>query len=345
LRALTAQSGDLLSLAMGIAGRMTALCTNYGKPGEAVASAADLTSMVDDIDADAMLKVDLLFTVVWAQFLVCDYAALFQTAERIRAIAGTRVNSSVARSTTVCGVSRIVTGDTENGQQELRLGIEQARQTDAVTFAAVMSLKCALAAVGLEPPEAATLADAREALRRAEAVGDNFATACALWACGSMLLRLDDGSTDTAIEYLKSARDIINKHRTVAVALAPIEADLAILASRGGDRDDAIETMRTVIGRQVTNFDVTFMGVTIPTLIQLLVDRGRPEDLAEATVMVQGLETQAAQLNLPAMALCAAFCKTVVADTDSARSAAESEYREAAERIGARGDMLLLHSE
>jgi hypothetical protein len=45
------------------------------------------------------------------------------------------------------------------------------------------------------------------------------------------------------------------------------------------------------------------------------------------------------------MALCAAFCKTVVADTDSARSAAESEYREAAERIGARGDMLLLHSE
>jgi len=342
LRALTAQSGDVLSLAMGIAGRMTALCTNYGKPGEAVASAADLTNMVDDIDADAMLKVDLLFTVMWAQFLVCDYAALFQTAERIRAIAGTGVNSSVARATAVCGVSRIVTGDTEHGQRELRLGIEQARQTDAVTFAAVMSLKCALAPVGLEPPDAATLADAREALRRAEAVGDNFATACALWACGSMLLRLDGGSTDTGVEYLKSARDIITKHRTVVVALAPIEADLAILTARLGDRDDAIETMRTVIGRQLTNFDVTFMGVTIPVLIQLLVDRGRPDDLAEATVMVQGMETQAAQLNLRAMTFCAAFCKTVIAETDSAKSAAMSEYREAAERVGARGDILLL---
>lgn len=342
LRTLTAQSGDMLSLAMGIAGRMTALCTNYGKPGEAVASAADLAGMIDDVDADAMLKVDLLFTVMWAQFLVCDYDALFQTAERIRATAGTGVNSSVARSTTVCGVSRIITGDAENGQRELLLGVEQARQTDAVAFAAVMALKCALAPVGFEPPDAATLADARDALRRAEAVGDNFATACALWACGSMLLRLDDGSTDTGVEYLKSARDIINKHRTVVVALAPIEADLAILAARGGDRDDAIETMRTVIGRQLANFDVTFMGLTIPTLIQLLVDRGRPEDLAEATVMVQGLETQAAQLNLPAMALCATFCKTVIADTPAAKSAAMREYREAAERVGARGEILLL---
>jgi adenylate cyclase len=343
LRTLTTQSGDLLSLAMGIAGRMTALCTNYGRPGEAVASAADLASMVDDIDADAMLKVDLLFTVVWAQFLVCDYDALFKTAERIRAIAGSEVNSSVARTTAVCGVSRIVTGDAERGLPELRLGIEQARQTDAVTFAAAMTLKCCLAAVGLEAPDAATLQDAYEALRRAQEVGDNFAMACALWACGTTLLRLDRTASETAIGHLKAARDIIVKHRTVVVALAPIEADLAIEAARTGDRDDAIESMRTVIGRQLQNLDVTFMGVTIPALIQLLVDRGREEDLTEATMMTQALEMQAAQLKLPAMRLCAAFCKSVIAQSDEANSVAMHEYRDAAEHMAASGSFLLLH--
>ena len=343
LRELTAKSGDVLSLATSIAGRMTALCTNYGKPAEAVASAADLADMIDHIDADAMLKVDLLFTVMWAQFLVCDYDALFQTAERIRTIAGSEVNSSVARATAVCGTSRIVTGDAENGQHELEIGIEQARQTDAVTFAAVMTLKCCLTAVGLEPPTASALDDAREALRRAEAYGDNFATACALWACGTVLLRLDRSSEKTAVEYLKSARDIITKHRTVVVALAPIEADLALVAARAGDVDGAIDTMRTVIGRQMENFDVTFMGVTFPALIQLLVERGHDDDLAEADMMVAGLEAQAAQLKLPAMQLCAAFCRTVIARTDEDRQTAERGYAEIAESMSARGDLMRLH--
>ena len=340
LRILAEKSGDVLSLALGIAGRMTALCTNYGKPGEAVASAADLTSMIDEVDADAMLKVDLLFTVMWAQFLVCDYPALFQTAERIRAIAGIEVNSSVARSTAVSGVSRIVTGDAVNGQRELRLGIEQARETDAVTFSAVMTLKCCLAAVGLEAPNRETLADAYDALRRANAIGDNFATACALWACGTTLLRLEPNSVDTAVEHLKSAREIIIKHRTVVVALAPIEADLAVVAARAGDYDGAIDSMRTVIGRQLENFDVTFLGMTIPALIQILVHRGREDDLAEAHAMVQGLEYQAAQLKLPAMELCAAFCKTVTARDQAERVRAMNEYGAAAARIEAHGDFL-----
>ena len=88
---------------MRIAGRMTALCTNYARRAEALASAADLANMIDDIEAGATLKVDLLFTVMWAQFLVCDYDSLFQTAERIRTIAGSEVKSSVARATAVCG--------------------------------------------------------------------------------------------------------------------------------------------------------------------------------------------------------------------------------------------------
>ena len=340
LRDLTAKSGDTLSLALGVAGRMTALCTNYGKPAEAVASAAELAAMIDRVDADPMLKVDLLFTVMWAQFLVCDYDALFTTAERIRAIAGTDVNSSVARATAVCGTSRIVTGDAAAGQRELAVGIEQARDTDAVTFAAVMTLKCCLTAVGLEPPTSSALDDAYESLRRAQAYGDNFATACAHWACGTVLLRLDPNSESSAIEHLKSARDIITRHRTVVVALAPIEADLALITAREGDVDGAIESMRTVIGRQLENFDVTFMGVTIPALIQLLVARGRDDDLAEASLMVQGLQAQAAAVQVACDATLRAFCNSVIAKDEVVAQSARDDYARIAERMGARGSLL-----
>jgi hypothetical protein len=146
---------------MGIAGRMTAHCTDHGKPAEALASAADLANMIVDIEAGEILRVDLLLSVMWAQFLV--------------------------------------------------------------------------------------------------------------WACGTVLLRLDRSSEKTVVEYLKSARDVITKQQTVVVALAPIEADLPVMAARAGDVDGATKSMRTVIGRRLENFDVTLMGVTIPAPVQLLV--------------------------------------------------------------------------
>jgi hypothetical protein len=45
--------------------------------------------------------------------------------------------------------------------------------------------------VGLEPPTVSALDDAHEALGRGETYGDNFAMACALWECGTVLLRID----------------------------------------------------------------------------------------------------------------------------------------------------------
>ena len=104
---------------------------------------------------------------------------------------------------------------------QLELGIEQARGLDPVTHATVMTLKCGLTALGLEAPDEATLSDARAALKRAEAFGDNFALAAALWACGTILLRFDRRSAQTAVEYLERARNMIVKHRVLAVALRP----------------------------------------------------------------------------------------------------------------------------
>ena len=52
LRTLASQSGDVLSLAMGTAGRAFALCENEHRPAEAAALADEVLQMIDDVHCD-----------------------------------------------------------------------------------------------------------------------------------------------------------------------------------------------------------------------------------------------------------------------------------------------------
>ncbi len=346
LRTLASQSGDVLSLAMGTAGRAFALCENEHRPAEAAALADEVLQMIDDVHCDRMLKVDLLYSVMWAKFLVADYRAILRTGERIRELAANKVNSSVARANTVCGVAQLVWGDSEAGQRALELGIEQARGLDPVTHATVMTLKCGLTALGLEAPDEATLSDARTALKRAEALGDNFAVAAALWACGTILLRFDRRSAQTAVEYLERARNIIVKHRVLAVALAPIEADLAVeLCTCGRPGCSDRDRCARLIHRQMTQSDSTFITVSTAAFVQLLTDRGRSEDIAEATALVQTMEQQVRRIPVAAFHLGVAFCRLVVDSANGNNTTAVAKYHEVVERTGGRGEFLPLHPE
>jgi adenylate cyclase len=344
LRTLATQSGDTLSLAMGAAGRAFALCENEHRPADASALADEVLQMIDEVHCDAMLKVDLLYAVMWAKFLVADYAAILRTGERIRDLAATNVNSSVARANTVCGVTLLVWGDVEAGQRELALGIEQARGLDPVTYSTAMTLKCGLTALGLAAPDETTLSDARAALKRAEALGDNFAQAAALWACGTVSLRSDRRSAKTAVGYLERARDIIVKHGVLAVALAPIEADLAVERAREGQPDEAIKTLRRLLHRQMTHSDTTFFTVSTSAFVQLLADRGRAEDIAEATMLVQAMEQQAERVPVAAYRLGVAFCRLVLDTAAGDNAAALANYQDVVGQAGAHGEFLPLRT-
>jgi adenylate cyclase len=210
-----------------------------------------------------------------------------------------------------------------------------------------MTLKSGLVVVGLEPVCDTTIDAAHEALTRAEAFGDNFALVCGLWAYGSLLLRLDNRAGATAIEHLKRAKSIIIKHRTVALSLAPIEADLAVGAARAGNRDVAIESLREVIRRQFEDLNLNFVGATTTAFVQLLVDRGDTADIAEATALVTAMDAQGSQLKLPPLQFSAAFGRVVIAragDDEQAYAAAIHRYREALRQAGTRGRFLELHS-
>lgn len=346
LRTLTVQSGDALSLAVGMAGRMTALCTNYNRPFEATALATDLVDMIDTLGADAAMQADLLFTVVWAQFMALDYDSTLRNADRLFAVAGTVVNSSVARANAVAGVSRLVTAaQPERGRSDLQRGIDQARDLDPVTFAAVTTLKCGLIAVGIDAFDEATLTDAREALTRAEAYGDNFSLVLGLWGYGLALLRSDPLAAPQATALLERARHLILEHGTASIALAPIESDLALVAARRGELDDAIERMRGVIRKQIEDSYLTFLGVSTAAFVQLLAARGTADDIAEATMLLQLAGQNAQGAGLPALEFCVQHCRMLVAKAigdDDAHAAAVAAFRELGARLDARGQYLVI---
>ncbi|OBF29710.1 adenylate/guanylate cyclase domain-containing protein [Mycobacterium sp. ACS4331] len=346
LRELAAQSGDTRSQMIGIAGRMTALCTNYGKPMEAVNLAADLLEMIDTVPTDVEAKVDLLFTVMWAQFMACDYPATQQTATRLRTVAGDLVSSATARAYAVAGLTHLVTGDDpEQGRRDLQVGLQQARTLDPATYAMVMAFNCGLVAVGVEPATVSTLHAAEEALQEAEQFGDNFGIICGLWARALMLLRLDPTASDLAVRLLERARAVIAKHRTAVITAGPIEADLAIATARHGDLDGAIDLIRDEIGRQFENANFTFVGLTASTLVQVLAARGREEDIAEATMLTAGLRAVAQQTELLALDNCVLLNESILAnavgDAEAFRTAfaAREEVRR---KLCAQGEFMLL---
>ena len=143
--------------------------------------------------------------------------------------------------------------------------------------------------------------DVRDALRRAESFGDISGIIVAQWAYGTVLLRAENASHDEAIDVLERAQTSIQKHNVLTLALATIGADLAIDAARNGQRDEAIDELRASFSLHMGSGCRVFVGCPGEALVELLIDRGSTDDLAEAHRIVD--QWQAQRPGIPALDL------------------------------------------
>ena len=112
-------------------------------------------------------------------------------------------------------------------------------------------------------------------LRRAESFGDIFGIIAAQWAYGTALLYADKASHDEAIDVLERARANILKHRVFILALATIDADLAIDAAHNARQQDvAIDELRAMVSLYLGGGSRVFVGCPGEALVELLIDRG-----------------------------------------------------------------------
>jgi adenylate cyclase len=235
-------------------------------------------------------------------------------------------------------VIELCCGNYESGRHHLREAIEYARNLPPVSYAIILSFWAQMIVLGMYEP-GDLVDEMREALRRAESFGDICGIITAQFAYGTALLRADDGSRDEAIAVLECARASIMKHTVMTTNLMPaIAADLAIDAAHNGRRDEAIEELRLLFAHHMDTGIRTEVGCIGGALVDLLIDRGAADDLAEAHRIID--EWQVRRPGIPAADLWWLKSRALVAKADGDSDGYDTlamQYLELCEKLDARG--------
>jgi adenylate cyclase len=337
-RDLTMRADDLRSLAIGTAGRIWSFSVNENRVPEAAALAPELEEIVSGIDCDAEAKGIILNAAAYARFVNCEFDAALRDIDTIVALAPEVSTVELAPAKALRGVIEMCLGESRHGPLHLREGIEQARSLPPLNFAAVLHYSGLLAALGMCRAEDLE-DDARVALRRAESFGDSFGVITAQTIYGTVLLRADTALRDEAIDVLERAYDSIQKLKMDQIfARATISADLAIEAARKGQTDEAVEDLRALVSHQMRSGSRVFVGFPSEALVQLLVDRGRIDDLIEARRIVDQWQTH--RPGIPALDLWWLKSRALLAnaegDSDGYAEMAK-QYLELCEKLNAGG--------
>jgi adenylate cyclase len=336
-RDLTMETGDLTSLAIGTAGRIWSLSVNDNRVPEATALASELDKMVGGIDCDAATRSIILISLAYARFASCDFDAALQVIDAILALPHEELIIELAIADTIRGMIEICLGDHEQGRRHLREGSGQARVLPPVSYAAVLAYWATLSQLGMYPADE-LVDEMRDVLRRVESFGDIFGIIAAQWAYGAALLRAEETSYDDAIAMLRHARASIQKHRVFTFALATIGADLAIDAAHNGRRDEAIDELRALFSLHMDSGSRVFVGCPGEALVELLIERGCADDLAEAHRIVDQWEVQ--RPGIPALDLWWLKSRALVAKTEGdfgGYAELAKQYLSLCERLDARG--------
>ncbi|MFV9634827.1 adenylate/guanylate cyclase domain-containing protein [Mycobacterium neumannii] len=279
-RDLAITAGDLKSLALGTAGRMFSLTVNDFRVSDAAAMLPHLDALAASIELDAETRGIILNAIAFARFASCEFDAALQTATAISNLIPDAPAVEVAPAVALRGVIEACLGESKMGRWHLEEGYRQARSLPTINYAAVQVYWAVMVTLGL--CEAAHLVrSTHDALSRAKAFGDACGIVIAQWTYGTVLLRAGEEHRRKAIDALREARAGINKYRVGVVGLTTIGRDLAMDAAGRGKLDQAISELR-VVRTQSKGCSPVFGVVAKEALVELLIERGTADDLAEA---------------------------------------------------------------
>jgi adenylate cyclase len=281
LRDLAREGGDLGSLTIAMAGRIWSLTVNENRIGEGAALATEVEELMTGVHLDAPTKGIVLNAVAFARFVDCEFDAALKVLESIEALAQDVPAMERAPAAALRGLVECFHGDAAEGWRNMCEGMTQARSLPPVNYAAMSVYWGILAGAGL--CEAADLIDdVREALRRAESLGDILGLVAAQFSYGTVLMRAGRAFRDDAAAALRRAHASILKRRLSRMTLSSISAELAGYATSREERDEAIDDLRRLLAQGIDNRSMLFVGHPSEALIELLIARATVDDMREA---------------------------------------------------------------
>ncbi|MDT5284946.1 MAG: hypothetical protein QOJ20_6141 [Mycobacterium sp.] len=217
-------------------------------------------------------------------------------------------------------------------REDMERAVELARASDPWTRATVMFFTFGAGlASGIYTADAAACREIDDALRMAEAAGDDLAVSMTKYTKGLALVHGDAANRDRGLEVLTEVRELTLEGRFYLSELPVVELYAARERGRGGDVDDAISGMRTALDLLFERGQFAWGVVASAVFVETLLDRGGDDDVAEAEAVTDRMATAPLEMASSCLDLWLLRSRALIADARGD----ESVYRDYRDRYRA----------
>ncbi|SBS73631.1 Adenylate/guanylate cyclase [uncultured Mycobacterium sp.] len=350
LRELAAAADDDVSLAIGMAGHLTALAF-HSRHGEALQLAAELDALVEAI-GDRTLAVALLYSAAQANWEAGESAACIRLAQRVIDLADGDVTkgnvmlaSPLAWALAVRGAAKLSLGRMDwNDDVELAIALTEPFDATARVVPGLYRYAVAICNGALLPDAAAEFQTA-ELLKTALQSGDDTAVALAQLNRAVVQIYLDRTESEIAAGLLVRSRNALSHVSGGLRRIADVE--MARLKAQAGDHEGAIELAAMVLDEQFSTGDMISRGPAATVLTESLLKRARTGDRRAAHDVIDRLAAVPTDRGfvlhkLPLLRLRALAART--AGDEGAYRAYRDRYRSHASALGFGGHIAIANA-
>jgi hypothetical protein len=298
LRTLCSAMGDKASLAIAMGGLVFGHTAQDRVP-EASRLASEAIALIESV-GDPTLTVALSFMPMRAKAAVGEWSEVLRMAQQVIDLAdgdpakGNFVfGSPLALAFTQRGLARWALGQS-GWRDDLRRGVSVAYSADSLSYVTVVSyVYTAGVPAGALRPDDVAVREIEDSLAIAERSGDNLQLGFAWLDLGLALVhRRTDAERERGQKLLAEVRDVFVTGGHFLCDIPFIDTYIAREMARRGDRDQAIETMRTAVGHLVQGGQLLCWGVLATgVFVETLLERGTEPDVAEAAGAIEVLAT------------------------------------------------------
>ena len=348
LRELCSAAGDTMSLAIGMAGLMSALAFHH-RHREAARLASDYSLLLESI-ADPPLTLMLWASVgMWPSGQAAEGLRLAQRVIDLADGDPTKgalgpIGSPLAIAILTRGTCRYCLG-LPGWKEDLDQAIAMTRSIDPACYHVPVVYKYRFVAhAGALLPDAAADRDTAEMMEMAEHSGDDFAVDGARVSRGLVLINQGGSQRAAGFALLAQYREAAVRHGYAKNVVQTVDTEIAKEKARTGDIDGAIQLARAVVDYTFDAGDMLSLGEATRVLVEALLQRGTSADLKEARAAIDRLAAEPTDpgfilFEVPLLRLQALLAR---AHGDAATYAQfRDRYRDMAKTLGFEGHIAL----
>jgi adenylate cyclase len=295
LRAMAVAADDKVSLAIGMAGQISALA-GHQRHREAAQLSSELATLLGSI-GDPGLTVALLWTALTSKLSVGEVTDCLRLAQYIIDLADgdPHMGDLIIETPLIVALMARAAAHAWLGQpgwkNELEKSAAMCREIKPGGRAAIDLTYIYGFGIqhGLLHSDTPLLQDTAETLKLAELRGDDYALTAARVLRGIVLAQSAGPQRGDGFRLLSMARDAVLEKRFLMPALQLIDLETAKEKARTGDLDGAVEIMRTMTEHESASGETIFLATAMIPLVETLLQRGTDADVAEAQAAIERL--------------------------------------------------------